>query len=147
MISLLLLSSLTLLHPHNSPPATISILKAWFCNVEGVVNTFLLCITGEDEKLRRSWSTKPLVFTELIYFYVQFLTPCLVHLLFLRLQGLNFKTCRKWLQLPESTGPQQSIPAISCSQRSGLSTVRCSNQASIMVGITTCWGWDWHLFW
>lgn len=139
-------SSLTLLHPHNSPPAMISILKTWFCNDEGVVNTFF-CITGEDEKLRKSWSTKPLEVTKLTYFYVEFLTPYLIYLPFLRLQGLNFKIYRKLLQLPESTGSQQSIPAVSHSQRAGLSTVRCSNQASIMVGTKICWGWDWHLFW
>lgn len=52
-------SSLTLLHPHSSPPAMISVLT-WFYNVEGVVITFFFSITGKDEKLRKSWSTKPL---------------------------------------------------------------------------------------
>lgn len=37
-----------------------SVLKVWFCNVEWLVNTFFFCIIGEDEKLRKSWSTKPL---------------------------------------------------------------------------------------
>lgn len=52
-------SSLTLLHPHNSPPATTSFLKAWFCGVEGDVNTFLFWLPGEEWKrspeVQSSW--------------------------------------------------------------------------------------------
>lgn len=43
-------SSLTLLHPHNFPPAAISFPKAWWCNIEGDVNTFF-CPPREGGKM------------------------------------------------------------------------------------------------
>lgn len=43
-------SSLTLLHPYNFPSATISFPKAWFCSIEGDVNTFF-CPPREEEKM------------------------------------------------------------------------------------------------